>query len=325
MQPVTSPQELVQASRTLETTAAYRTWPELSAVRVRGEDRVSWLNGQVTNDVRQIPPGGCVHALSINIRGKIQAELWVADLGESLLLLLPQSSEAALLESLEHYIIMEDVVLERVPEWQVLGLEGPRAPAIADSLEASVRQAAIELKHGPLGVGGVLWVGTQASLEALVAQLSKSAPQVDPRAYELVRLRHSVPRYGVDYDEHHYPQEAGLKALVSFQKGCYLGQEVVCTLESRGKLSRRLCVLLGTQADVIPAPGTALHLPDAAENAEPAGHVTSAIWDPEQSRSYVLAYVRRTHTHVGSSLVAAGQTLTLASIVGEDASAPATS
>ena len=312
----------IAAARALETQAAFRTWPELGVVAVRGDDRVSWLNGQITNDVRRLtdPAAGLgVHALAINVRGKIMAEVWalVGD-AERLLLVVPKAVQSALLESLERFIIMEDVVLEPQPELGLLSVEGPLSAAALTELPSA---GVVHFAFDPLGLGGFACVGDQAALSALAQALRQRVPEVSADVYELVRLRRHKPKLGIDYDEHHYPQEAGLKALVSFQKGCYLGQEVVCTLENRGKLSKHLCALR-TDSAALPAPGTQLYLA-AADSGEAAGSITSAIWDPEQGVGHVLGYVRRVHAQPGRTLYAGSQPLTLGKLVGEDDVAPA--
>jgi len=312
-----APSELVAAAHALETRAAYVVaWPDYSVLRVRGEDRVSWLNGQLTNDVRQIPEGSSVHALAVNVRGKILAETWTTEdaANESLLLIVPSAIQATLLENMERYIIMEDVELSAAPQLRVLGLEGPLAQAAAAQLTAA---NAVQRSWSPLGLGGAVWLGEDAALAAVTAQLAAD-PQitaVSREAYELVRLRRAVPRYGVDYDEHQYPQEAGLKDLVSFKKGCYLGQEVVCTLENRGRLSRHLCSLRGTSPQPLAA-GTSLHPQGSAASEEPVGTITSAVWDPERGVHHALGYVRRTHVSQGAVLLAGEHTLTLIDSVG---------
>jgi folate-binding protein YgfZ len=131
----------------------------------------------------------------------------------------------------------------------------------------------------------------------------------------------------LDFNDQNYPQEVGLKGLVSFKKGCYLGQEVVCTLENRGKLSRHLCALeaapgvrlhdIGLGAGNGAAERTPLHGPGAPPPAEPAGFITSAAWDPEAGFCRLLAYVRRAHAVPGTKLLVGAQTLTLVSVVGE--------
>jgi folate-binding protein YgfZ len=295
---------------TLASHAVLRERPDLGVVRVTGEDRVTWLNGQVTNDVREIAPGASVHALSVNVRGKILSELWVTpgDRAESLWLIAPRTALASMLGSFEHFIIMEDVTLEPLDELGVLSLEGPASGAL---------QAAITLPEGvtsfafaPLGLGGRAWIGTEAGLQSVGAQLD--VPAITPEAYELARLRRARPRFGIDFDEHQYPQEAGLKDSVSFNKGCYLGQEVVCTLESRGRLSRHLCALRGEDGAAVES-GANL----SVDGQTAIGTITSAVWDPQLGSSRALAYIKRTHAHVGAVVLAGTQRMTIESLVGE--------
>lgn len=314
---------LIEHVHNLENGAAYRSCPELAVVYVRGDDRSTWLNGQLTNDIREIPAGQSVHALAVNVRGKIMAELFIADIGDAYLLLLHQQAVSALLESFERYIIMEDVTLEHDTSASVVYVHGEPAASVTAS------PALVSVAFSPLGTPGRAFVGDAITIEQLTTQLSAAATaRIDDAAYELVRLRRAVPRFGVDFDEHNYPQEVGLKALVSFKKGCYLGQEVVCTLENRGKLSRHLCVLAATSPVTAGAPGgdsggqtpsrASLYSSAQAQGSDAAGALTSFVWDPEQQKSHVLAYVRRVHAVPGATLFLGAQPLTLVRLVGED-------
>jgi tRNA-modifying protein YgfZ len=314
---------LIEQLHALEQGAAYRACPELAVVYVRGDDRTTWLNGQLTNDIREIPPGQSVHALAVNVRGKIMAELIVADLGEAYLLLVDKQAQAALLESFERYIIMEDVTIEAAPDASVVYVDG--AYTASEALTSLV-----SFEYSPLARPGRVFVGDQQSIAQLTAQLAAALPQITEAASEIVRLRRAIPRFGRDFDDHNYPQETGLKALVSFKKGCYLGQEVVCTLENRGKLSRHLCVLETPGSLDLAANSGAIAMtarPQLYASAEAAGSqgpdaagaITSAVWDPEQDKSRVLAYVRRAHALPGATLFAGPHALTLVRVVGEDA------
>lgn len=286
--------------------------PDLAVVRVQGDDRLSWLNGQVTNDLRALEGATSVHALAVHVRGKIMSDLWVVRDGEELLIVIPKSSSATLLESFERYIIMEDVTLAAWPEAQVLSLVGPRSAELA-----AASSGALGFARDDLGIGGYTWIGEAEALKAIVSQLAAAgAVAIDERGYELARLRAGVPRFGFDFGDRSYPQEAGLKQLVSFNKGCYLGQEVVCTLENRGKLTRRLAVFEGPAAsssDGVPAPGTALKHGD-----DSPGEVTSAVYDPDRAKVLALGYVKRAVAAPGTQLTAAGTQLTLQRIVGDE-------
>jgi folate-binding protein YgfZ len=297
-----------QQANALAARAGFWLRPDLGVLRVQGDDRLGWLNGQVTNDLRSLEHASSVRALAVHVRGKIMADVWVVKAADELLVVMPKAAEATLLESFERYIIMEDVTLAPWPEARVLQLLGPEAPELAAASGGG-------FEFDELGVGGRAWLGEPAQLESIALALrGAGVPELDERGYELARLRAGRPRYGRDFGERSYPQEAGLKSLVSFAKGCYLGQEVVCTLENRGRLTRQLALFTGPGTATPPAPNSAL----AGANSETLGEVTSAAFDPDAQRVLALGYVKRAHATPGTTLTAAGTQLTLQRLVGAE-------
>lgn len=275
-----------------------------AVLRVRGEDARSWLNGQLSNDVREMQPGAAVYALVLDGRGKILADTWVLERGEDVLLVVPPETVDALREHFEKYIVMEDVELE-VAELAVVTVQGPRAGEVAGPSGYPCDR---------LGGGGRDLLVAPAERGAALARLGAAAEalgggEVAEEGWELARLRASVPRFGADFGPAHYPQEAGLKErAVSFTKGCYLGQEVVCTLENRGQLSRRLVRLEGPVA----RPGSELRSGDRV-----VGEVTSALHDPARGAAVALGYVKRAAATIGARLEADGGELAVTALVGE--------
>lgn len=264
-----------------------RARPELAVLHVTGDDRREWLNGQLTNDVRHTKPGESVYGLAVNVRGKILADVWMLDQASRLTLLLPETSLGTLLESFDGQIIMEDVELAHAAELCVLSVQGPRASAVVAGL-------ANAFPGDELGHGGWLLLVPRDERAGLEARLVRAAEAegggaIGEADWELARLRAARPLHGVDFDAKNYPQEAGLGTrAVSFQKGCYLGQEVICTLESRGRLSRQLVRLRITGAAELRGGDDVL---DASEAI--VGHVTSAAVDPQADCTLALAYVKR--------------------------------
>ncbi len=301
----------------LVSSAGVRRLDELVVVRVSGDDRRTWLNGQITNDVRTTQPGDAVYALVVTLKGKVVTDLFVLDRDEDLALIVSRSAADALIAQLDKYIIMEDVELSRLDDLAVLTAQGPAAQA---AVEAASIANAQRYPCDRLGTGGYDLLVPRDDVDTAFAVLSRAAESVggaavDEANWTLASLRRGLPRFGVDFGDRQYPQEAGLRErAVSFSKGCYLGQEVVCTLESRGQLVRKLVLLDASDA---PAAGTPLTLADGAE----VGAVTSAMRDPATGRSLVLGYVKRAHAVVGTVVHAGGAAATIARVLVNDSAA----
>jgi len=276
----------------LRESAGVRHLEELAAIRVVGPDARSWLNGQVTNQVALLESGEAVYALVLTVKGRILSDAWVcARDAEDLVVLVPGARREAILAHLDKYVVMEDVDVEPV-DLAVLSVQGPRAADVVAS-----RGAWPCPRVGDVGFDVLVAPSErQEVLQALVdAAASVGGGAVDLEAWELARLRAATPAYGADFDESAYPQEAGLeRRAVSFDKGCYLGQEVVCMLENRGQLRRHLVRLA---ADRAPARGAELRVGDAK-----VGEVRSAALDPATGGWLALGYVKRKHATPGTAL-----------------------
>lgn len=206
----------------------------LGCIHVTGDDARTWLNGQITNDVSRTAPGDAAYAVAVDLKGRILTDLFALDRGDAFDLLVPRDRLEAMVEHFDRYVVMEDVELEG-REITVISAQGPAA-------------ATLELDGfscDRLGRGGFDVI--DGDLDAIVARAGRAGGGlVGEEAWELARLRAARPGYGADFDETTYPQEAGLTATaVSFTKGCYLGQEVICMLENRGQVRRRLVQLEG--------------------------------------------------------------------------------
>jgi tRNA-modifying protein YgfZ len=229
--------------------------------------------------------------------------------------LLPRSAADAVLEGFESQIIMEDVELVPAPDLRVLSVQGPQSSRAARAVtpELDVHDA------DELGGGqGVFVLALTAELDAVHARLLAEVERVGGRAvsdagFELARLRSGRPRFGRDFGAQQYPQEAGLKELaVSFGKGCYLGQEVVCTLENRGRLTRRLARFEST-TDGLPNSGA--ELLDAGGAV--VGQLTSVVHDPVLGRTLALGYVKNAAAAAGKAFSSGSIQLSLVGLVGD--------
>lgn len=300
-----------QQATALAQTVGVRARDDLRVLRVQGDDQRSWLNGQVTADVRALRSGQAAYALAVNVKGRVLSDLWVLCQDDQLIVLLPEPTLATVRESFERQIIMEDVELKADELARVLSAQGPK------SLEVSAA-IAHAFPCDELGHGGVFVLTAAAEREATLATLIRAAEHVgggavDESGFELARLRAGRPRLGMDFGERAYPQEAGLKGLaVSFNKGCYIGQEVVCTLEHRGRLMRRLVRLEAIDGAI----EVGDELRDAQGNV--VGQITSTTFDPDLAHGLALGYAKLAHTEPGHALTSARASLVVRGLAGAD-------
>ncbi len=247
--------------------AGVRALDAMGALGVRGRDRSTWLNGMITNDVRVLPAGRSVYAAVVGLKGKILTDVWVDAREDELLLVMPKDRLAEVSEHFDRYIVMEDVFVSP-REVTVLSVQGPRA----DEATAGLAGRFFADRLGRGGQDLVLDDDTRtATFEALAQRIAAGAlTVVSDEAWNVARLEAGVGVWSVDFDGNHFVQEAGITGrAVSFHKGCYLGQEVVCRLEMRGHVQKKLTALVVDGAP--PAPGT----PVMSEGRE-VGRVTSA-------------------------------------------------
>lgn len=269
----------------------------LMRLRITGADRVRWLNGMVTNTVKDLPPGHMHYTFLLNTQGRIQGDGDIYALPDSLLLTTDRAQAPRLAAHLDHYIIMDDV--ELAPETCVtaLGLAGPAAAALlaahADTAALS-ETGAFQIFPGymlahPRSQQYILWA-TPEDAVALWRQLAGAgAVPCGLEAVEAARVLRGVPRYGADIHDRSLPQETGAAHALNFNKGCYLGQEIVERVRSRGAVHRSLrsFALDGTA----PRPGASLFSGDKAESV---GELTSVatVKLPQLTGTFALGTVR---------------------------------
>lgn len=251
----------------------------LGTIAVSGKDRTSWLNGLVTCDVSKKTSGDAAYGLVVTKAGKIQSELYVLFGEEDLWLGGYASRSAEIAAELDRHLIMEEAELESIadpaPTW-LLAL-GPRAKAAVHAAREAGARAGMSQRGGlPAAIVAAPAAALSATIEAVTASAAPSMIAT-PQGWERIRVEHGIPEFGIDFDDANYPQEASLERdAVSFDKGCYLGQEAVFMLEKRGHVKKRIVQML-VRGSV--APGDKITLPDGTE----VGKVTSrALRSPGQ-------------------------------------------
>jgi len=305
--PTSSPDAATQLSALL-TTAAIAPLDDTGWIRVTGSDRVRWLNGMVTNSIADLAPGQGCYNFVLNAQGRIQGDLTAFMLQDSILLETSRDQVEKLLSLLDHFIIMDDVELESMETRSGLLLAGPGAEAILHELGISgeLPQSQVITRHwrgedfplihgySPLVPRWELWIGKSVAPVLAEALLAAGATPVSPEALDHLRILEGTPRYGTDIRNSEtardLPQETGQTRALHFTKGCYLGQEIVERIRSRGNVHRTFTGFQLTGA--LPAAGTAL---EGDSDAKAVGELTSVASIPLASGPVQLAlgYIRR--------------------------------
>jgi len=292
------PKAQVQAAK--ETALAVQH-ADLAVLEVTGKDRISWLNGLLTCDVAKRAPGSAVYGLVVERKGHVLSDLVavVDEPGERVLLVVPVFTVESLRAHLDHYLVMEDAEVVHATGYEAWSVHGPRAEK---ALEAARAVGGVGGTLDRTGLGDAMILAAPDLTREVGAAIAGAATVGDDLGWEALRLERAVPRYGVDFDDKSYPQEAQLeKVAVSFDKGCYLGQEVVCMLEMRGHVKRKLVpVVLDEGA---PPPRGA---PVTDETGALVGEVTSAGTSPTLGKPVAMAMVKRAFAEAGKRLVVAG-------------------
>lgn len=249
-------------------------------LRLTGADRMRYLNGQVTNDVRRVKADEALYACVTDAKGRIAGDVVVHATTDALLL----DAEPALRESLslrlERYIVADDVELTDVTEeWQLWHVWGATAP--------------VGVKSARFGMPGVdVWLPVGETFEPACQVLNDEA-------LETWRILQKVPRWPQELNAETFPPEAGLETrAMDFFKGCYIGQEVLSRIKTTGKMPREM---IAFETD------TAVHVGDEICTDKTVGTVTSVTMHPVTGFTLGLGMVRQ--SAVGSDLTVAGTVL----------------
>jgi len=281
----------------LRTSAA---WLDLSArgkIKLTGEDRARLLHAMTTNHIQQLTPGTGCYAFFLNDKGRILSDANILCRPDHFLLDLEPEAREKLYQHLDHFIIADDVTLEdATAELATIAVEGPKAAAVLQAAGAPIPETEYStLEWGSRVVARLNSTGSlgffifvhSGEKSELVAQIEAAgAVAADAEAFRVVRLEHGKPRYGEDISERFLAQEANQPHALHFSKGCYLGQEIVERVRSRGQIHRVLKPL-ALDSKTPPEPGAKLQTGDTN-----VAEITSAVYSPALDKVVALAYVR---------------------------------
>lgn len=274
----------------LRTSAA---WFDISArtrLRLTGTDRIRLLHALATNAIEGLQPGEHAQTYFLTPQGRIVARCRVYVDRDSVLLESEAASRQRLLDYLDQYIIMDDVtVADETDSTVALAVEGPAAPRVEVTAGETYPSALT-------GLPGYWIEAPKAAADELRARLSAAGiVRAEAADWEVVRVENRVPVHGKDYGEANIPHETQLLDVVSFSKGCYVGQEIVERVNSQGQVNR---LLTPVEIEVGEVPATAeLRLRDRS-----VGRLTSAVVSPRTGQVVGFAIVRREALATGAEL-----------------------
>jgi folate-binding protein YgfZ len=287
-----------------------------------GMDRVRFLHGQVTNDIKRLTTGEGCYAALVTAKGRMEADLNIYQLPEELLLDFEPGLTGSVSQRLERYIIADDVqVVDIGSQYGLLSVQGLRAERVIKGLalfeelpvkpfgfcrftDATMGEVYL-VNRARVGTSGFDLFIPNASIGAVLEKLLSVAQSVGGRAcgtsaLEMARIENGIPRFGIDMDETNFPQECGIESqAVSYTKGCYVGQEVLNRIHTLGHVNRKLCGLkLGDRMEKLPARGDKLF-----QAGREVGYVTSALASPRLKANIALGHVRKEANSIGTELV----------------------
>jgi folate-binding protein YgfZ len=278
-------------------------------ISLTGGDRVRWINGMVTNNIRDLAVGHGLYAFLLNPQGRILGDMYVYNRGESLLVETDRSQVEKIIATFDHFIIMDDVEVANISETQTaLGVAGPRSRELLNAVGIAVPEMEPLQVITPQCVCDCdcmectvirgedagresyeIWLDPKDVYKTWQALISAGATPVGSEALEMQRIAAGIPLYGVDIRERDLPQETEQMRALNFNKGCYVGQEIVERIRSRGNVHRKFTGFLVEGAGEISAGAKIV----SAEKE--VGEITSVAvlrTGPEERR-VALGYIRR--------------------------------
>jgi aminomethyltransferase len=289
-------------------------WLDLSGrgrIRATGEDRARLLHAMTTNHIQQLGSGAGCYAFFLNAQGRILADAVILASEDALLLNTEPETRASVCEHLDKYIIADDVTLEDTTDETVqIGIEGPAAEAVLQKLGAPVPSAPYShqawgdrtvARFSVAAPGGFSVIAPAARRDDLVTALETAgAVAADGEAARIVRLELGRPRYSEDITERYLPHETQVLSALDFNKGCYIGQEIVERVRSRGGVHRFL-VPLEIEGAKAPEKGDKVSVA-----GKEIGEITSAAYSPARGKAVALSYLRLNEIPAGSKLSVGG-------------------
>lgn len=254
----------------------YRARPA-ALIEIAGKDREAFLQGQCTNDVLRLAPGGVARAAALSPKGKLLADFRIARLDPLRILTSPGSAEA-LPAHFRKYAVFQDVRIENLSgsfslvEFFGGGSPAPESPS-GEILSSRFADRSVQVWPAFFETSSS-WLVSREDAPAIETALAASGRGISAEEAEALRIEAGRPEFGRDMDDSNLPDEVGMDDAISTTKGCYVGQEIVARLRTYGRVTRRL-VGWSFSEGWLPVPGTVLFRPGHPEKE--LGRVTSSV------------------------------------------------
>jgi folate-binding protein YgfZ len=257
-------------------------------LRITGNDRLRYLNGQLTNNVSKATASSAIAACLLNAKGKMQGYVFISAVGESSLIDAEREMGGTLQSRLERYVIADDVQIEDIsPKFSIfhaIGSPLPKLPGDCRIVSATrFRQA-----------GHDIWVENTAR-DAVFEKLAGVFSFRDDPSAEVFRIELGIPQWGRELTEEIIPLEANLEeACIDYEKGCYIGQEVISRMRMSGQRNKKLCGLISVHGLPLEA---GMKLFPIGEEKKEVGWITSATHSKKLGKEIGLGFMKRPFYH----------------------------
>ena len=275
--------------------AVFFDFSERIKLSVSGSDRLRFLNGQLTSDVRKATAARAIEACVLDAKGKMNAHVFLFASPDSFLLDVDEELKGALQPRLERYLIADDVVIDDITDrFSIFHVVDEAVPGLAAAKWIiSARRFARS--------GWDIWADASEH-DAIFNQLSAAFDFCNTTCAEIYRIEQGTPRWGRELTAEIIPVEANLEErAIDYEKGCYVGQEVISRMKMSGQRNKKLCGLV-SEANGSLVPG--MEIVPKSQQEKNVGWITSAGRSERLGKQIALGYVKRGFNERGTSLVA---------------------
>ena len=288
-----------------------------AVLQISGPDRLSYLQGMLSNDLRPLVDGQGLYAAFLTQQGKVLGDCRVLCTENAFILDLWEPIKDKIIQHLNRYLVADEVeISDRLDGRGIFSLQGPRSGTLLATVVGGERLPEDPMSHSMTSIEGVAAriirqshtgedgfdvIVSSSEMEKVARSIAAAGDEysvqwVGEEAAEVLRIEAGIPRYNLDFTEEHLILETGLEHAVSYQKGCYLGQEVVERIRSRGHVNKRLSGLI-LDGEKPAAFGSRI-----VSDERDVGSTTSSVYSPALERAIALGYIHRDHRAAGTRL-----------------------